>query len=136
MKKKLLIISYTFPPSNKVGGRRWSKFSKYLIKNKINIKVLTSSNNKGELINQDIENLKDCIDFNYPKYLGINPSNIFEKFLYKLSLIYSMLVTNKNYYDRAVHGKKNLLNKVEYYINLGFNNVLVYVAPFHLATYI
>ena len=136
MKKKLLIISYTFPPSNKVGGRRWSKFSKYLIKNKINIKILTSSNNKGESINQDIENFKDYIDFNYPKYLGINPSNIFEKFLYKLSLVYSMLVTSKNYYDRAVHGKKNLLKKVEYYINLGYSNVLVSIAPFHLATYV
>ena len=136
MQKKLLVISYTFPPSNKVGGRRWSKFSKYLIKSNVDIKILTSNNNRGEEITTGFENLKDQIDFNYPKYLGINPSNIFEKFLYKLSLIYSMLVTNKNYFDRAVHGKKNLLKKVEYYINLGYNNVLVSIAPFHLATYI
>tara|TARA_B100000768_G_scaffold103512_1_gene96229 strand:+ start:1054 stop:2292 length:1239 start_codon:yes stop_codon:yes gene_type:complete len=136
MQNKLLVISYTFPPSNKVGGRRWSKFSKYLIKNNVDVRILTSSDNSGEEITTDFENLKDQIDFNYPKYLGINPSNILEKILYKFSLIYSKLVTNKNYYDKAVHGKKNLLKKVEYYINLGYNNVLVSIAPFHLATYV
>ena len=136
MQKRLLVISYTFPPSNKVGGRRWSKFSKYLIKSNVDIRILTSNDNSGEEITTDFENLKDQIDFNYPKYLGINPSNIYEKFSYKLSLNYSKLVTNKNYYDKAVHGKKNLLKKVEYYINLGYNNVLVSIAPFHLATYI
>jgi len=136
MQKRLLVISYTFPPSNKVGGRRWSKFSKYLIKSNVDIRILTSNDNSGDEITTDFENLKDQIDFNYPKYLGINPSNIYEKFSYKLSLNYSKLVTNKNYYDKAVHGKKNLLKKVEYYINLGYNNVLVSIAPFHLATYV
>ena len=136
MKKKILIISYTFPPSNKVGGRRWSKFSKYLLKSNVDIRILTSIDNIGEEPNYNFENLIDYVDFNYPKYLGINPSNILEKVLYKFSLIYSKLVTNKNYYDKAVHGKKNLLKKVEYYINLGYNNVLVSVAPFHLATYV
>jgi len=136
MKKKLLIISYTFPPSNKVGGRRWSKFSKYLLKSNVDIRILTSIDNIGEEPNYNFENLIDYVDFNYPKYLGINPSNMLEKVLYKFSLIYSKLVTNKNYYDKAVHGKKNLLKKVEYYINLGYNNVLVSIAPFHLATYV
>lgn len=136
MQKKLLVISYTFPPSNKVGGRRWSKFSKYLIKSNVDVKILTSTDNIGEEPTYDFKNLKDQIDFNYPKYLGVNPSNIFEKVLYKFSLIYSKLVTNKNYYDKAVHGKKNLLKKVKYYINLGYNNVLVSIAPFHLATYV
>jgi len=136
MQKRLLVISYTFPPSNKIGGRRWSKFSKYLIKNNVDIRILTSSDNIGEELTHNFENLIDLIDFNYPKYLGINPSNMLEKFLYKLSLIYSKLITKKNFYDKAVHGKKNLLKKVEYYINLGYNNVLVSIAPFHLATYI
>ena len=136
MQKKLLIVSYTFPPSKKVGGRRWSKFSKYLIKSNVDVRILTSSDNFSEEPTYDFENLIDCIDFNYPKYLGINPSNMLEKLLYKFSLLYSKLVTNKNYYDKAVHGRKNLLKKVEYYINLGYNNVLVSIAPFHLATYV
>lgn len=139
MQKKLLVISYTFPPSNKVGGRRWSKFSKYLIKSNIDVRILTSYNNIGEQWEQDLLDLKDKIDFinfNYPKYLGIYPLSIFHKFLYKASLIYSKLATNKNFYDKSVHGKTNLLKKVEYYINLGYNNVVVSIAPFHLATYV
>mgnify|MGYP000105882488 FL=1 len=88
MKKKLLVISYTFPPSKKVGGRRWSKFSKYLIKSDVDIRVLTSTDNISEEPIYDFENLTDCVDFNYPKYLGINPSNMLEKVLYKFSLIW------------------------------------------------
>ena len=136
MQKKLLIVSYTFPPSKKVGGRRWSKFSKYLIKSNVDVRILTSSDNFRHEPSHDFDNLIDYIDFNYPKYLGINPSNMLEKVLYKFSLFYSKMVTNKNYYDKAVHGEKNLLKKVEYYINLGYNNVLVSIAPFHLATYV
>jgi len=139
MQKRLLVISYTFPPSNKVGGRRWSKFSKYLIKSNIDVRILTSYNNIGEQWEQDLLDLKDKIDFinfNYPKHLGIYPLSIFHKFLYKASLIYSKLATNKNFYDKSVHGKTNLLKKVEYYINLGYNNVVVSIAPFHLATYV
>ena len=135
MKKKLLIISYTFPLPIKLGEGGGQNFLNIYLK-VMDIRILTSIDNIGEEPNYNFENLIDYVDFNYPKYLGINPSNMLEKVLYKFSLIYSKLVTNKNYYDKAVHGKKNLLKKVEYYINLGYNNVLVSVAPFHLATYV
>tara|TARA_B100001287_G_scaffold237831_1_gene210982 strand:+ start:8293 stop:9540 length:1248 start_codon:yes stop_codon:yes gene_type:complete len=139
MTKKLLIISYFFNSPKNIGGRRWSKFYKYLVKKNVDLRVLTSSSNEDIKYDKDLIKLKDKIDFvnfKYPKYLGVNPSNFIEKILYRLNLIYSKLTTNKNFYDKSVHGKINLLKKVELYIKMGYNNVVVTIAPFHLATYI
>ena len=139
MSKKLLIISYFFNSSKNIGGRRWSKFSKYLFKKNVDLKVITSTSCEDIEYEKDLIKIKDKIDFvnfKYPKYLGINPSNFIEKILYRLNLIFSKLTTNKNYYDKSVHGKTNLIKKVEFYINMGYNNVVVTIAPFHLATYI
>lgn len=139
MTKKLLIISYTFPPSNKVGGRRWAKFAKYLLRKNVDFKVLTSKNTDENGWVEDLEILKDRIDpisFNYPFYLGIVPNNLYEKIRYHLSLLFSKLKTDLNFYDKAVHGRKNLLSRTEYYIEKGYNNVIVTVAPFHLATHL
>ena len=73
------------------------------------------------------------ISFNYFQFLGIVLEFLLEKILYKSCLILSKIKTKFNYYDRAVHGRKNLLNATEKLINNGYNNVIVTVAPFHLA---
>lgn len=39
--KNILILSYFFPPCNKVGGRRWAKFGKYLARKNYNIYVIS-----------------------------------------------------------------------------------------------
>ena len=115
------------------------KFSKYLLKKNVDVKVLTSRNvNKNGWL-KDLELLKgriESISFNYPFYLGIVPNNFYEKIRYHLSLISSRLKTDLNFYDKAVHGRKVLLSRTEFYIKKGYNNVLVTVAPFHLATYL
>jgi glycosyltransferase involved in cell wall biosynthesis len=137
--KKILIISYSFPPSNKIGGRRWVKFSKYLTKNGFDVQVITSKNKNENAWLDDLTYLKnkiDSISFNYPSYLGIVSKNYFQKIMYRLSLLWSKLNTEFNYFDKSVHGKKNLLRKVRFYLRNGFDNVIVSVAPFHMATFI
>jgi len=137
---KTLIVSYTFPPSPEIGGRRWAKFSKYLNRKSVPIKVITSKihnaqNNWAKDIT-DIECKIERISFNYPYYLGIHPKTLFEKLMYKLSLNWSKLRTSGNYYDKSIHCKKRLLAKIEQYIKVGYKNIIVTVAPFHLATHI
>ena len=135
MKKKVLVISYTFHPSNQIGGRRWTKFVRLFLKHhNIDVKIITSKYNKVEVTVNDIpSSLIEKISFNYFQILGIVPRTFLEKILYKTCLILSKFKTKFNYYDRAVHGSKNLLNATEKLINEGYNNVIVTVAPFHLA---
>ena len=139
MSKKILIISYTFPPSSKVGGRRWVKFAKYFVKNNYDVRIITSKNKNeyGWLTDYDLLKSRITeISFNYPYYLGIIPKNISQKVLYKLYLIWSKLNTSANFYDKAVHGEKKLIKETISFINRGYNNIIVTVAPFHLATHI
>mgnify|MGYP000035104507 FL=1 len=139
MNKKVLIISYFFPPSNKIGGRRWGKFSKFFIHNNLDVQVLTSKNNDENGWISDLKylgNKVDQISFNYPYYLGVNPKSIKEKLMYKISLIWSKLNTKSNFYDKSVHGEKELISKTIHYIEKGYKNIVVTVAPFHLATHI
>ena len=135
MKKKVLVISYTFHPSNQIGGRRWTKFVRLFLKHhEIDVKVITSKYNKGEVTENEIPYSSiEKISFNDFRYLGVIPRTFLEKILYRLSLILSKFKTKFNYYDKAVHGRKNLLYKTEKLINDGYNNVIVTVAPFHLA---
>ena len=69
MSKKILIISYTFPPSSKVGGRRWVKFAKYFVKNNNDVRIITSKNKNESGWLKDYDYLKPRIteiSFNYP----------------------------------------------------------------------
>lgn len=139
MPKKILIISYTFPPSSKIGGRRWVKFAKYFIKNGCDVKVITSKNKNEFGWPNDYEFIKSSIceiSFNYPYYLGINPKNISQKIMYRLHLFWSKMNTKFNYYDKAVHGETELIKKTISCLNEGYTNIVVTVAPFHLATHI
>lgn len=134
-----MIICYSFAPSNKIGGRRWVKFSKYFVKNGLDVQVITSKNKNENAWLDDLTYLKnkiDSISFNYPSYLGIVSKNYFQKIMYRLSLLWSKLNTNFNYFDKSVHGKKNLLRKVRFYLRNGYDNVIVSIAPFHLSTFI
>ena len=139
MNKKVIIISFNFAPSNKIGARRWTKFSKYFLKKGLDIQVITSKTNIGESFLNELKLINDRIhpiSFNYPIFLSINPKKLRQKLLYRLSLYWSKINTNLNYYDRAVHGRKNLIKKVEEFLDLGYNNLIVSVAPFHMATYL
>ena len=80
-----MIVSYTFPPSTDVGGRRWSKFIHYLNDLDYNITLLTKKPNEEinffksyKYLNR-VEFFKD----KYPKILGRGPKNIWDHFLYR-----------------------------------------------------
>ena len=59
VKKKILVVSYTFPPSPGIGGRRWAKFSKVLVQKGWDVDVIAAK------ITRDSESvwMKDVLHF-------------------------------------------------------------------------
>ncbi len=139
--KKLLIITYSFPPTPGIGGRRWAKFAKYLDRNDIDIHILTVKNKSKQISewNDDIKDITDKITYiprKFPYVLSTIPKTFFEKLHYVLSLIYIKLFSSANYYDRTIMWRRQLRKYVGKKIEEGYNNILVNCAPFAHAYYV
>ncbi len=120
-----------------IGGRRWAKFSKYLLKKEVDIHVLAAKSRGTDISDwyKDItqlesENRITYFESKYPFSLGIVPKTIWQKLKYKFSLLYVKLKVKGNYYDKSAHCQNQLLPLVEKKIIEGYNNVLVSVGPF------
>jgi len=141
-KKKILLISYVFPPYPGIGGRRWAKFAKYLTRNGYTVHVICSENSFKEtsLWNTDIDNNPKVVlhplSSIYPAILQIRPVNIFQKLKYFIYLKILPLISKGTIYDRALFWEKQLLNKAnELIVNHQIQNVIVSGAPFNLNYY-
>ena len=127
------IVSYTFPPSKEIGGRRWAKFSKQLYQLGHKVTVVCANehveNNwfEKDFAGIDIRILPKC----YPDWLSGITKSLIEKFLY---LIYTKLwnqFTNKNIFDKGFAWRKPLLNELEKIHKQNSIDVLVVTgAPF------
>lgn len=141
MGKKVFIISYSFPPNNAIGGRRWAKFAKELNRLNCDVKVLTFNNKNNNSFSNwvsDIESFKNDITYiptNYPKWLD-NPEGVQGKLLYKMSLLYVKCRLKGNYYDRASFLREQTIGTIEKYIKMGYNNIIVTCAPFKLGLWV
>lgn len=104
---KVLVISYTFPPNPGIGGRRWVKFSKYLFKKGVELKIISASFNrtKDSEWKKDLVGIEDFISYLNPgmvKHLANVPQSLYEKLMYKLALIYIKIYSKGNFYDRSL----------------------------------
>lgn len=138
-KNKILLISYVFPPSKGIGGRRWAKFVKNLFRNGHDVKVVTFSNGIGSLWSKDVLEYKDSIQKiqpNQPFYMtNDTPSNILGKIRYKISRIIYKMKYSGNIYDFSIGFKKQLYIVFDDHLEKGYNNIIVSAAPFYMAYY-
>lgn len=133
---KVLIITFTFPPYSGIGGRRWAKFAKYLKKNGNEVEVIAAKSGfeKKSSWTKDVENINVSYhNSGYPKGLTINPKSIFEKIIYRLSLVYVKMKSEGNYYDKSALWGKVIRKLVNNKIKEGIDTVYVSCAPFQLA---
>jgi len=138
--RQILILSYTFPPSPSIGGRRWAKFAKHLKKAgnsvfvlKAKIKNITSSNSW----NKDVENL-DIYQFksNYPRILESTPTSLIKKSFYHLTVLFLRYTHRGFIYDRSIFCKKTILSKASRIIeDKNIDTLIVSGAPFRLLYY-
>jgi glycosyltransferase involved in cell wall biosynthesis len=139
MSKRLLIVSFSMPPSPDIGVRRWVKFAKYLKQKGHMVKIIAAYEYFPETSPwlRDAESLKNDLQFTrsgYPRYLGIRPQSLVEKISYRLSLHYAKLRSRGNHYDKSNLWKSRLLKAARKTIKEhDINNVICTIPPFKIA---
>lgn len=81
MKKKVLIITYYWPPSGGAGVQRWLKFTKYLCELGLEPHVVIPSNPNYPVIDLSLEKDLENLDFKLVKIPIWEPYNIYRKFM-------------------------------------------------------
>ena len=132
------IVSYTFPPSKDIGGRRWAKFSQHLLKNGHDVTVVCSGNlNEGAFYEKEFRGIKVItLRKLYPDWLYGHTKSLEEKLLYKLYTTVFSNLTKKNVFDRGIYWRKLMLNSLEkIHLNKSIDVLVVTGAPFSLLSY-
>jgi len=142
LENKVLIVTHVFPPQYGVGGRRWAKFSKCLIKQNQEVFVLTSESNdiKNSFWTDDVKQIKSKNIFYYkcrfPKILSKKNLSIIDKIWYKLSVLIIKVLTRGNYYDKTAFIEKKVVNAIFEILNKHkINTMIVSGGPFNLLYY-
>jgi glycosyltransferase involved in cell wall biosynthesis len=139
MSKRVLIVSFSMPPSPDIGVRRWVKFAKYLKQKGNLVKIIAAHEYFPETSPwlRDAESLKGDLEFTrsgYPRHLGIRPQSLAEKISYRLSLHYAKLRSRGNYYDKSNLWKSRLLKAARKTIREhDIHNVICTIPPFKIA---
>jgi glycosyltransferase involved in cell wall biosynthesis len=139
MNKKVLIISYTFPPSSGIGGRRWAKFGKYLEREGFKVFVLAAQNRElvdspwlNDIVNLKIYTFKSI----YPQVLLRPHKSLLERFIRFLASRILPYLTKGTIYDRSFLDKKSILRLATKIISENnIENIVVTGAPFNLLYY-
>lgn len=142
-KKNILILSYFFPPCNKVGGRRWAKFGKYLTQKGHEVHVL----NVGLPVNGICPWEKDTTTFKnkiksipykeHRPYYKVNksPGDLTGKINYRLSLYKEKLFPESIKGDRndisRLYGTSLQRSASELIKNYKIDTVITTGGPFH-----
>lgn len=140
--KQVLIIAFFFPPVEKVGGRRWAKFSKYLHRKGYNVKVLSTSypnKNNCPWIN-DVLFLKDeVVRMKLPQryffHRVMQPKTVLGKIFYRISNIYynKEKLKKGNYKDISSDLERQIIKNAKFLIKkYNIKNVIVTGGPFHI----
>lgn len=140
MPKKLLIVSYTFPPTSGIGGRRWAKFAKYLKRKGYELTVMAAdipSEQKSEW-SADIDGLTIIrIPTNYPSIVSNPQPGLLNKFRYFASVKKLQMMVKGNYFDRTALWKEPIQNKITELVNAkGINCIIVTGGPFQLTHHV
>lgn len=132
------IVSYTFPPSKEIGGRRWAKFSQYLSRMGHTVTVICADNSVGpEWYEKEYPNIKfRFLPKRYPDWLSGYTKSFIEKLYYFASTRILNRFTKQNLFDRAFAWRKPMLNALENLHSEKKIDVLVATgAPFSLLHY-
>lgn len=113
MRKKILILTYYWPPEGGAGVQRWLKFVKYLSKEKYDITVYTPQN--AESPNKDESLLEDV-----PLDIKVIKKPIWEPFEYYKKLTKKNGSFNAGFLNEEEVKKSSLLEKLSLFVRANF----------------
>lgn len=132
------IVSYTFPPSKEIGGRRWAKFSQHLAKKGHTVTVICADNSadhswyEKEFPAIEVRVLPKC----YPDWLSGFTKSVTEKILYMIYTRVLSPLTKQNLFDKGFAWRKPMLDELEtVHRNKPIDVMVVTGAPFSLLAY-
>lgn len=131
--KKVLIISYNFPPKSGISSRRWVKLAKQLNRKGVECHVITRNGGKEKGINWS----KDMVELDstkihrlknlYPRFLEKQPTSFFIRIIKYLGI--KLLKSFFFKVDSAQFFYHKLIPKAKKIIRSGVNNVIVTGPP-------
>ena len=109
------VVSYTFPPSREIGGRRWAKFSQQLARLGHTVSVVCADNGAPEGWY-----LQSCPDLEvkvlprrYPDWLSGQTRHFGEKLAYHLITRIASRFLARNWFDKGAGWKPEMLGALE-----------------------
>lgn len=141
MSHKVLLVSFVFPPSPDIGGRRWAKFSKYLHRKGYDVRVISNEvgNTEQSDWDHDVEELKGQITripSGYPKQLRVSNQTFTDKIKSRFALQIVKLRSQGSYFDHSIFWRKKLQKAVTEHLKEGYKTVIVTCAPHRTALFL
>ncbi len=129
------IVSYTFPPSNDIGGRRWAKFSQHLSKKGHDVTIICADDEiNSTFYEKEFPGITiKVLPKRYPEWLSGVTKSLTEKLLYTFYTRILSHLTKQNLFDKGYAWKKTMLDALENLHHTRPIDVLVVTgAPFSL----
>ena len=141
--KKTLLLCWDFPPNDGIGGRRWAKMSKWLLKSGHEIHVIKSKSKVGNQnsawlsdVESDQIHIYEVNTYLPVKWLNSKENKFSDKLKYKFAAIYLTFFSKGTIYDKAIGKERDVLKLASKIIELNkIENVIVTGAPFNLMYY-
>ena len=139
----VIIVSYTFPPKEGIGGRRWAKFSKHLAEAGFDVHVIhqqAEANEKSTWINDVKNNNIKTYEINafYPKSFRFSGNfTVFSKITFHLWKHMLLLFYKGVIFDRSIFWKNTLKRQIKTIINQNsIDYIIITIPPFLLASHV
>ncbi len=141
--KKTLLLCWDFPPNDGIGGRRWAKMAKWLLKSGHEIHVIKSKSKVGNqnsawlsVVNSNQIHIYE-VDTYWPvKWLNSKDNKFSDKLKHKFSAIYLTIFSKGTIYDKAIGKESDVIKLASKIIEINkIDNVIVTGAPFNLIYY-
>ena len=133
-----VIVSYTFPPSKGIGGRRWAKFSQYLKKQGNKVTVVTADvGDEKDFYDKEFKDIQIIrLPKRYPNWLNGEVNSLEEKIKYFFYTRVLAKLDKRNFFDTAYKWESQLIKTLDdLYRNSSFDVLVVTGAPFSLMAY-